>query len=797
MHRALLNRVRRQRDFARLMTDRHPLLRRAPAGVRLPAALGWLPDRTRRGAWWPRALDAGRPIAVDAVVAEELPDPTREVEARAPERPTPLSRALGVVRRLLGLRGSPASASGAAARLAGDVSTAIPTVPPAGRDVSQPARMAADPVDSRSFAPPASEPVEATTRAATEAPTKSPTDRPRVHAHAHVIPPPTNARAQQASGAERPSPSPPRTGTGAPRSVLAQPASGTLPESTQARPREAAPAHSEDIEVPPAGPPATEHGLSDLVPDSTRPALQATSTPEIPAAAKPSLAPELEQSPSVVAPMARAPAAQERETPGIASTPRPVEERRPRRPPPTPPERAERPSAPGPDNAAAAIVEIGSERIDPASLFAPKPPGQAATPMQWLERLRAQAAAEAGIVAEPAAAAQRHNEPRSPGTARRTAPSAGRGATPAGHPGTVRTSVPADMTGTPHRTGTAKQAGPAEPSSPSKVPSPAPVAATATTTTTANTGNPPSPRGAPRGPGAPSSPMARRVPARPPVEPTPMGQATRRFLRPLVGIDPGEARVFIGPGAERLTAAHSADALAVGHEIALAPGHPEREPESLGLLAHEMTHVARARSRGFVPPVVRGDARPELEQPPAATHAGQTVASSSQARDEESLARRVESSVRGLAAAEAGPSGELTSDLAGPATAGSQASGLDVPPDQSKSRDKWGALPAPWEPLPAPVAHAPAGSGEVSGWSSAGESPSAPSAGVSDGGALAAGGLHLAARDRPQGTEESGDAPSSSGAAVGAQAPDVDALARQVYEVLKRRLAAERRRSAH
>ena len=52
------NRVRRQRDFARLMTNRHPLLCRAPAGVRLPAALGWF---TGRGAatWWSRALDAG------------------------------------------------------------------------------------------------------------------------------------------------------------------------------------------------------------------------------------------------------------------------------------------------------------------------------------------------------------------------------------------------------------------------------------------------------------------------------------------------------------------------------------------------------------------------------------------------------------------------------------------------------------------------------------------------------------------------------------------------------------------
>jgi hypothetical protein len=37
----------------------------------------------------------------------------------------------------------------------------------------------------------------------------------------------------------------------------------------------------------------------------------------------------------------------------------------------------------------------------------------------------------------------------------------------------------------------------------------------------------------------------------------------------------------------------------------LPPALDERAPRTLGLLAHELTHVAQRRSARFVPPVIR------------------------------------------------------------------------------------------------------------------------------------------------------------------------------------------------
>src|SRR5262249_25131628 len=68
---------------------------------------------------------------------------------------------------------------------------------------------------------------------------------------------------------------------------------------------------------------------------------------------------------------------------------------------------------------------------------------------------------------------------------------------------------------------------------------------------------------------------------------------------------PATVRVYRGARADEVTSALGADAITVGDEVAIATGHAEDAPEALGLLAHELTHVARARERGFVPPVVR------------------------------------------------------------------------------------------------------------------------------------------------------------------------------------------------
>jgi len=53
--------------------------------------------------------------------------------------------------------------------------------------------------------------------------------------------------------------------------------------------------------------------------------------------------------------------------------------------------------------------------------------------------------------------------------------------------------------------------------------------------------------------------------------------------------------------------------------------------------------------------------------------------------------------------------------------------------------------------------------------------------------------VQRAARDRRADDEESSEGGTGGG---GQRGPDVDALARQVYGILKRRIAAERRRGA-
>ncbi len=83
----------------------------------------------------------------------------------------------------------------------------------------------------------------------------------------------------------------------------------------------------------------------------------------------------------------------------------------------------------------------------------------------------------------------------------------------------------------------------------------------------------------------------------------PLSQRARRFLRPLLPIEPEQVRVYHGPQAAKVAAEQQADAVAQGDTIALGAGHPSDTPETLALLAHEMTHVARQRDTRFVPPV--------------------------------------------------------------------------------------------------------------------------------------------------------------------------------------------------
>jgi hypothetical protein len=265
--------------------------------------------------------------------------------------------------------------------------------------------------------------------------------------------------------------------------------------------------------------------------------------------------------------------------------------------------------------------------------------------------------------------------------------------------------------------------------------------------------------------------------------PTPMAETMRRFLRPLVGIDPAEVRVFRGPAAAKITDAYRAEALASGDMVALAAQHGEDSPATLGVLAHELTHIARQRDARFVPPLVRRE-----------NMAG--------AANEEALAQSVEAQVRQIARSQDSATRRMPGPLDTTLGRDTPFSALAATPMEHRPTahtpqlitrgDDWGGLPAPWEPLPQwldaqqpaemppPAISAPTRSAPPA--QPFAPQPGAPSAPVQ----LAETGRML---DAPPAQSTPAPAPAPQ------PAPDLDALARQVYAVLKQRLAAERRRS--
>jgi hypothetical protein len=281
-------------------------------------------------------------------------------------------------------------------------------------------------------------------------------------------------------------------------------------------------------------------------------------------------------------------------------------------------------------------------------------------------------------------------------------------------------------------------------------------------------------------PSAPAAPAAPGVP--------PVANAVRRFLTPLLGIDPGEVNVVQGPEADALAAAHDADAITREETIVLGSSVPARTPEGLGLLAHELVHVARHRDPRFVPPVLKAPQKPPQPKPagpipPTAARVAPARPSHERpARDpEEAIAERVEATVRRAAA-----DPEIV--------AGADSPVLSSAAPGAGSRSRWGPLPAPWEPMPEVGDDAEDGDAADDGplvASVAGAG--AESQGAAPAAAPAAGGVQRAARDRRGDEEESAE---GSGSGGGQGGPDVDALARQVYGILKRRIAAERRRGA-
>jgi hypothetical protein len=258
-------------------------------------------------------------------------------------------------------------------------------------------------------------------------------------------------------------------------------------------------------------------------------------------------------------------------------------------------------------------------------------------------------------------------------------------------------------------------------------------------------------------------------------------ETTRRFLKPLVGIDPATVPIFEGPVAAQFAASNQADGVALAETVFLKPGPVAETPERLGLLAHELTHIARQRKPRFVPPIVR---QPQhvLAATPVPEHF-----------DEEALARHVEALVIDIASGAAEPP-VMAEEAALTVDRRTQRSELvpmpgdqsaELAPDADDAAEPWGGLPAPWEPLPDWVVALSEGSAKASS-SSASVLPNVD--------AMGSGPMERAEAGRVL------NHPAASPPAVAAEpkqsaAPDLDTLAHQVYLVLKRRLETEYRRS--
>ena len=270
-------------------------------------------------------------------------------------------------------------------------------------------------------------------------------------------------------------------------------------------------------------------------------------------------------------------------------------------------------------------------------------------------------------------------------------------------------------------------------------------------------------------------------------KPAPLPDSSRTLLHRLTGVDPASVRVYRGPIAERVASHQNADALTDGSAIALGAGHATDTPETLGLLAHELTHVAQRRSPRFVPPI----AQSPRQQHRAGAGTSSPVAQGSQMTaspaDEEAQAVQVEAHVTRVARGTATPPHAIQSAL--PVESQAEALPARETPMQPGARPIWGNLPAPWEPLPdwmAIPAESPASAPQPAPQPQSSSAPARPPSANTPSTQRAERGRSLPA--------EVEEASSAHAREIAALEPDLDQLAQQVHAILKRRLAAERRR---
>jgi len=110
----------------------------------------------------------------------------------------------------------------------------------------------------------------------------------------------------------------------------------------------------------------------------------------------------------------------------------------------------------------------------------------------------------------------------------------------------------------------------------------------------------------------------------------PLDATTRARFERRFGVDLGGVRVYTGEFAERVTAAHSAEAVTVGGTgMIFMSGTPDRSPATASghaLLAHELTHVAQS-ARGIYRSAPG-------ERPPLATEEHEAEAEAVEAEEE-------------------------------------------------------------------------------------------------------------------------------------------------------------------
>ncbi len=253
-------------------------------------------------------------------------------------------------------------------------------------------------------------------------------------------------------------------------------------------------------------------------------------------------------------------------------------------------------------------------------------------------------------------------------------------------------------------------------------------------------------------------------------QPVQLRESTRTFLAPLIGFDPSLARVFVNPQASEFTSSLNADGATVGTDVYLNNGFDEQAAEGLGLLAHELTHVGQNLQPDFVPPML------------------QNVTDQQDFRGEsfETQARAVEARVTNTASMFV-PGIALEA-----ANARQTSTAPTAPSNATRNTDPWNGLPAPWEAMPK-LSTNPSDFVTVIAPSSVGSSGSTTSTGFAPVADAPSAGVQLAESDRPSDNPDN-QPPGAAGGQPHPPAQDMDLLAQQVYDILKRRLSSERRR---